>query len=109
MAQDDSITEKEAKHIVLKSMGFSSGKRKEAFQHITMRRAAELYRRANGGDEEAESIVKELGLSKTGSGYSLQGIAEKLGMDSNTPWQEQMKATKESRGHNPFKNKRKAA
>ena len=68
MAQDDSITEKEAKHIVLKSMGFSSGKRKEAFQHITMRRAAELYRRANGGDEEAESIVKELGLSKTGSG-----------------------------------------
>ena len=30
-------------------------------------------------------------------------------MDSNTPWQEQMKATKESRGHNPFKNKRKAA
>ena len=109
MAQDDSITEKEAKHIVLKSMGFSTGKRKEAFQHITMRRAAELYRRANGGDEEAESIVKELGLSKTGSGYSLQGIAEKLGMDSNTPWQEQMKATKESRGHNPFKNKRKAA
>ena len=109
MAQDDSITEKEAKHIVLKSMGFSSGKRKEAFQHITMRRAAELYRRANGGDEEAESIVKELGLSKTGSGYSLQGIAEKLGMDSSTPWQEQMKATKESRGHNPFKNKRKAA
>lgn len=109
MAQDDSITEKEAKHIVLKSMGFSSGKRKEAFQHITMRRAAELYRRANGGDEEAESIVKELGLSKTGSGYSLQGIAEKLGMDSNTPWQEQMKATKESRGHNPFKNKKKAA
>ena len=96
MAQDDSITEKEAKHIVLKSMGFSSGKRKEAFQHITMRRAAELYRR-------------ELGLSKTGSGYSLQGIAEKLGMDSNTPWQEQMKATKESRGHNPFKNKKKAA
>ncbi len=77
MAQDDSITEKEAKHIVLKSMGFSTGKRKEAFQHITMRRAAELYRRANGGDEEAESIVKELGLSKTGSGYSLQGIAEK--------------------------------
>ena len=68
MAQDDSITEKEAKHIVLKSMGFSTGKRKEAFQHITMRRAAELYRRANGGDEEAESIVKELGLSKTGSG-----------------------------------------
>ena len=109
MAQDDSITEKEAKHIVLKSMGFSSGKRKEAFQHITMRRAAELYRRANGGDEEAESIVKELGLSKTGSGYSLQGIAEKLGMDSSTTWQEQMKATKESRGHNPFKNKRKAA
>ena len=82
MAQDDSITEKEAKHIVLKSMGFSTGKRKEAFQHITMRRAAELYRRANGGDEEAESIVKELGLSKTGSGYSLQGIAEKLGMDN---------------------------
>ena len=109
MAQDDSITEKEAKHIVLKSMGFSSGKRKEAFQHITMRRAAELYRRANGGDEEAESIVKELGLSKTGSGYSLQGIAEKLGMDSSTTWQEQMKATKESRGHNPFKNKKKAA
>ena len=109
MAQDDSITEKEAKHIVLKSMGFSTGKRKEAFQHITMRRAAELYRRANGGDEEAESIVKELGLSKTGSGYSLQGIAEKLGMDSSTTWQEQMKATKESRGHNPFKNKKKAA
>lgn len=109
MAQDDSITEKEAKHIVLKSMGFSTGKRKEAFQHITMRRAAELYQRANGGDKEAESIVKDLGLSKTGSGYSLQGIAEKLGMDSNVPWQEQMKATKESRGHNPFKNKKKAA
>ena len=109
MAQDDSITEKEAKHIVLKSMGFSTGKRKEAFQHITMRRAAELYQRANGGDKEAESIVKDLGLSKTGGGYSLQGIAEKLGMDSSTTWQEQMKATKESRGHNPFKNKKKAA
>lgn len=109
MEKDPTITEREAKHIVLKSMGFSSGKRKEVFQHITMRRAAELYQRANSGDEEAESIMEDLGLSKTGGEYSLQGIAEKLGMDSSTTWQEQMKATKESRGHNPFKNKKKAA
>lgn len=109
MAQDDSITEKEAKHIVLKSWASppASGKRPSSTSPCAGR--AELYRRANGGDEEAESIVKELGLSKTGSGYSLQGIAEKLGMDSSTTWQEQMKATKESRGHNPFKNKKKAA
>ena len=85
MAQDNSITEKEAKHIVLKSMGFSSGKRKEAFQHITMRRAANLLNMASSTNEteakEAREILSELGLRETGSGYSLQGIAEKLGMD----------------------------
>ena len=115
MAEDDSITEKEAKHIVLKSMGFASGKRREAFQHITMRRAAELYQKANSGDEEAIGILQDLGLQTAGCGYhmdgvkeeySLQGIAEKLGMDSGTSWQEQMQATKESRGHNPFKKKK---
>ena len=96
-------------------MGFASGKRREAFQHITMRRAAELYQKANSGDEEAIGILQDLGLQTAGCGYhmdgvkeeySLQGIAEKLGMDSGTSWQEQMQATKESRGHNPFKKKK---
>ena len=94
---------KDAKHAVLKSMGFASGKRKEAFQHITMRRATDLHKRANSGsDPEAAKTVSDLGLYKFGGKYSLQGIAEMLGMDSTSSWQSQMAETAHSRDRNPF-------
>ena len=99
---DKGMDPRDAKHVVLKSMGFASGKRKEAFQHITMRRAADLYKQAEQGDEEAQGILSDMGLHQTGGHYSLQGVAERLGMESNTSWQSQMYETAHSRDVNPF-------
>lgn len=99
---DQGIDPRDAKHTVLKAMGFQSGKRKEAFQHITMRRATDIHKRASAGDQDAMKMVDDLGLYKTGSGYSLQGIAEKLGMESGSSWQQQMQETAHSRDKNPF-------
>ncbi len=104
---DQGIDPRDAKHVVLKSMGFASGKRKEAFQHITMRRATDLHKRANAGDEEAQQIVSDLGLYRFGGEYSLQGISEKLGMDGGSAWQTQMSETAHSRDKNPFAAKAK--
>lgn len=98
-------SQRDAKHLVLKSMGFSSGKRKEAFQHITMKRATELHKKANAGDKDTRKLMKELGVHKVFGKYSLQGISEKLGMDSGLTWQTQMDNVAHSRDKNMFKHK----
>lgn len=105
MASDPSLSEREAKHVVLKSMGFSTGKRREAFYNITLRRAMELKSRADQDDKEAQKILSSMGVfSKLSEedGYSLQAIVEALGMDSRTSWQEQVKDNIHSRAANPF-------
>ena len=84
-----------AKHAILRGMGFASGKRKEAFQHITMTRSAELQRKAQEGDRGTIEILEDMGLSQVEDAegrktFSLQAIAEMLGMDSDTSWQHQM-------------------
>lgn len=100
-----------AKHIVLKGMGHSTGKRSQAFQHVTMRRSKDLVDMAGDGDhtshggESARSLIEAMGISKTGSGYSLQGVSEMMGMDSGTSWQSQMEETEASRAANPFAKK----
>lgn len=99
---DQGMSPKDAKHVVLKSMGFASGTRKEAFQHITMRRATDLYKQAERGDEKAKSILSDMGLHKFNGHYSLQGVAERLGMESGASWQSQMYDTAHSRDKNPF-------
>ncbi len=86
-----------AKHIILKSLGYKSGKRKEVFQNITMKRAYDLKSRAEEGDGKNESadIIKDLGIHADKNGkYSLQGISEKLGMESDKSWEDQMNETK---------------
>lgn len=105
MASDPSLSEREAKHVVLKSMGFSTGKRREAFYNITLRRAMELKSRADQDDKEAKKILSSMGVFRKLSeeeGYSLQAIVEALGMDSRTSWQEQVKDNIQSRAANPF-------
>ncbi len=78
-----------AKHIILKSMGFASGKRKEAFNQITMNRARALAEKANTYDPNDESVGKEeremmremfLGTDSHGK-YNVTAIAEKLGLE----------------------------
>ncbi len=107
--QHPEFSERDAKHIVLKSLGFATGKRKEAFQHITMRRARDLALAANGrggttavNQSDAGSIIEDMGVHKKGGQYSLQGVAESLGMDRGTSWQDQMQETVDSRAANPF-------
>ncbi|MBR6738882.1 MAG: hypothetical protein IKL99_04350 [Oscillospiraceae bacterium] len=100
-AKDD----REAKRLALKSMGFASGKRREAFAKITMKRAAALHEAAQTGNNHATNIIKHMGIHKTGSGYSLQAIAEKMGMDSTTDWQSQLQSSEpvnSGRPINPF-------
>lgn len=106
VAEQMHVSEREAKHHVLRKMGIASGKRKEAFQRIAMNRAAQLKKDAESGDEEAKQFIADLGIHSDKEGkYSLQGIAEKLGMDSGTPWRDQMKETRNSRRHDNFKDK----
>lgn len=94
------LSKREAKHVVLQSMGFESGKRKEAFQNITMNRASQLQRNATAGSEE-EGILRDMHLHRTKDGkFSLQAVAERLGMESGD-WRKQMEKTKRSR-KNPF-------
>lgn len=100
-----------AKHVILRSMGYQSGKRKEVFNNIVMNRASSMKKQADSGDEEAKSFMKDLGLSAkknsdgTGETYSLQGIVEKLGMDNNDIWENQLQQSRKRRIYdrsNPF-------
>ena len=103
-------SERDAKHIVLKSMGFATGKRREAFEHITMRRTRDIALTANGQQggttavsrEEAGKIAEDMGVHRSGGRYSVQGVAESLGMERGTSWQQQMTDTRQSRAANPF-------
>ncbi|MGN0623464.1 MAG: hypothetical protein ACI4JA_05890, partial [Oscillospiraceae bacterium] len=120
---EDKITEfcarnncdrKTAKHVILRKMGYQSGKRKEVFNNIVLNRAAKMKKKADSGDEEAMQFMADLGLkskkSKDKSGgtkkvYSLQGIAEKLGMEGNATWEEQLRNSQNRRKYdrsNPF-------
>ena len=100
-----------AKRIILRSMGYQSGKRKEVFNNIVMNRAAKMKKLADSGDKEAISFMKDIGLSKKenedgkGETFSLQGIAEKLGMENNDTWENQLEQSKKYRIYdrsNPF-------
>ncbi len=77
------LSERDAKHLILKSMGFKSGKRKEAFNRITKNRAKALTDRANADDQSDEAgIIQDMFLSKTSSGeYDTDAVAEKLGLE----------------------------
>jgi hypothetical protein len=102
-AQADGLSYSQAKHIILKSMGFKSGKRKEAFNQITMNRAKALADRANtpGNDEEVQ-IMKEMFLGKDSNGkYNVQAIAEKLGLEEMEDPEEAANPFKKHRRHNP--------
>ena len=95
MCTEKGVDRSTAKHAILRGMGFASGKRKEAFQHIAMTRSAELQRKAQEGDRGTIEILEDMGLSQVEDAegrktFSLQAIAEMLGMDSDTSWQHQM-------------------
>ena len=81
-----------AKHIVLKSMGFKSGSRKEAFNKIAQNRAKMMAMRANKGDSEEVGIMNDMFLSKGKDGkYSSDAVAEKLGyeeMEKENPFED---------------------
>ncbi|CCY17879.1 unknown [Eubacterium sp. CAG:786] len=92
-------------------MGYQSGMRKEVFNNIVMNRAAKMKKLADSGDKEAISLMKDIGLSKKenedgkGETFSLQGIAEKLGMENNDTWENQLEQSKKYRIYdrsNPF-------
>lgn len=103
------LSDREAKHVALQQMGFSTGKRKEAFQHLTMGRAAGLTGSATTETPEgvrSRRIIEGTGLRKGKNGqYDLQSVSEKLGMDKEKSWQEQMQEVAESRTANPFAEK----
>lgn len=109
-----------AKRVILRSMGYQSGRRKEVFNNIALNRAAALKQKADSGDEDAVKFMGELGLKpnvyeKDGKqylGYSLQGIAEKLGMESNATWEKQLSDSRSRRKisrDNPFQQLAQAA
>ena len=77
------LSERDAKHLILKSMGFKSGKRKEAFNRITKNRAKALTDRANADDQSEEAgIIQDMFLSKKkDGGYDTDAVAEKLGLE----------------------------
>ena len=81
--QAKQMSDRDAKHLILKSMGFKSGKRKEAFNQITKNRAKALTDRANADDQSDEAgIIQDMFLSKTSSGeYDTDAVAEKLGLE----------------------------
>ena len=66
------MTRSQAKHIILKSMGFKSGKYKEAFNQITKNRARALTKRANEGSPEEIGMMKDMFLNKVDDGSGNQ-------------------------------------
>ncbi len=77
------MSKSKAKRVILKSMGFETGKRKEAFNQITQRRAKMLTDRANAasGNEEEIGIMKDMHLHRVGGKYQASAVAEKLGLE----------------------------
>jgi hypothetical protein len=100
------MSEKAAKHIVIKALGFESGKRKEIWQHLTMFRAKDLADRANSEPVDTggsfSSILSGMGLDRVEGKFSLQGVAEKLGFEPGKAWQKQMDEVRMSRGADRF-------
>lgn len=101
------LSDREAEDLVLQSMGIMSGDKKEAVQRMTMRRAYALTQAANNKDDVNHDIASRgiagMGLDKVNGQYSLQGVAQKLGFDKNSSWQEQMQKTRQQGAYyNPF-------
>lgn len=77
---NEELDDHDAKHAVLKAMGFDSGKRKEIFLSISKDRAHRMTQDANGGDMESAGIVNDMGLKKGANGqFNEKAAAEKLG------------------------------
>ena len=104
------LSTREAKQVVLQSMGMYSGDKKEAVQNMTMKRAYEMTKAANDNTDPnhktASKGLTRMGLSRVDGKFSLQGVAQKLGFAKDKSWQDQMKETK-NQGvyYNPFKGK----
>ena len=90
-AKEYNISKSAAEKVVLRAMGCNTFSKEELFQRITLNRAIDLQQRAQTGDEQALAMLGATGLSEVkpsegvklsegGRNYSLQGIAEKLGM-----------------------------
>ncbi|MBQ9459022.1 MAG: DUF4157 domain-containing protein [Oscillospiraceae bacterium] len=109
------LSDSDAKHMILKSMGFKSGKRKEAFNQITRRRAEMLAAGANAGSEEDRGILEDMFLGKGEDGkYSAAAVAEKLGLEdfeaeNDKPFAEKARANQQSIAAKEAKAKDKAA
>jgi len=112
-AQEHGCDQEMAKRIILKSMGYQSGRRKEVFNNIVLNRAAAMKKKADSGDEEAVKFMEDLGLKPSAyefngqltQGYSLQAIAEKLGMEDTDSWETQLEDSRKRRilnRSNPF-------
>ena len=112
-AQEHNCDQEMAKRIILKSMGYQSGRRKEVFNNIVLNRAAALKKKADSGDEDAVKFMEDLGLKPAAyefngqdtQGYSLQAIAEKLGMEDTDSWETQLEDSRKRRilnRANPF-------
>jgi hypothetical protein len=104
----EGITKDESRQIVLMSMGYETGGMKEAYQHVVMQRAQTLTDLANRNDsspesDDARNTLANLMLVPVNGKYSLQAVAERLGMEEYKPWQEQM-AEEKNKGGDPFKD-----
>lgn len=102
------LSEREVKHVALKGLGFSSGRRTEAAQHFTIDRADFLAQNATSGDSEAEGMLSDMGVRKTKAGYNRELIGERLGMIGSGTLEQQKQVTIDSR-RNPFARKKKSA
>lgn len=91
------LTERDVKHAILRRMGFKSGKRKEAFQQITLSRATKLHQAASNGEAWAIDMLRAMGLKNTGKDLSIQAIVEQLGFDEGKDYREQINETITSR------------
>lgn len=102
------LSEREVKHVALKGLGFSSGRRTEAAQHFTIDRADFLAQNAASGDSEAQGMLSDMGVRKTKAGYNRELIGERLGMIGSGTLEQQKQVTIDSR-RNPFARKKKSA
>lgn len=84
-AREQRRLKREAKHIILKAHGFSSGKRSEAAAFFNTARAKYLAKRANRqqegdpGDSIAQALVDAIGVDRRGDKFHEDDIAERLG------------------------------
>lgn len=84
-AREQRRLKRQAKHIILKAHGFSSGKRSEAVAFFNTARAKYLAKRANRqqegvpGDDIARSLVDAIGVNRRGDKFHEDDIAERLG------------------------------